>query len=94
MDHMLDDRQIGINELDQSDEVVSNYNAKSSRRISAMNLSEIDEAAEEDFEEELEMLLSSLIINPKVKYSETIVYPKIFVEFIESRMIKSRDQKA
>ena len=37
---------------------------------------------EEDFEEEMEELMEKIILHPKTKYSETIVYPKVLLELL------------
>lgn len=49
---------------------------------------ELEAVEEEDFEEEMEELMEKLILHPKTKYSETIVYPKVLIQFLEEKMKK------
>lgn len=49
---------------------------------------EMEVVEEEDFEEEMEELMEKIILHPKTKYSETIVYPKVLLELLEEKMIR------
>ena len=49
-------------------------------------MKDIEDIQEEDIEEEMEKFLSKIILHHKIKYSEAIVYPKVFVEFLERKL--------
>jgi hypothetical protein len=60
-------------------------NSQKLKKRKAMEFVEIEEKEEEDFELEMEELLNRLIISTKITYSEIIAYPRIFVDFLDSR---------
>lgn len=54
-------------------------------RKKAFSFENLEDKEEEDIHSEMEDLLNRLIISPKIKYSYIIAYPKIFVEFLNSK---------
>ena len=56
------------------------------RIMESLNLKDIEDIQEEDIEEEMERFLSQLILHHKIKFSEAIVYPKAFTEFLETKL--------
>ena len=41
---------------------------------------------EEDFETELSEMLEKMVVSPLIKYSELVVSPRIFVEYLQSKL--------
>lgn len=58
-----------------------------SKLMESLHLKDIEDLQEEDIEEEMEKFLSNLILHHKIKYSEAIVYPKVFTEFLERKLL-------
>lgn len=54
-------------------------------RKKAFAFENLEDKEEEDIHSEMEDLLNRFIISPKIKYSYIIAYPKIFVEFLNSK---------
>ena len=47
-----------------------------------------NQKSEVQLEEEMENFYSKLILHHKIKYSEIIVYPKPFTDFLERKLLK------
>lgn len=86
---IINDWEINIEELELSQEVKKKYSKKSGSSSNSetkkINLKEIEERDEEDFESEISELLSKLIIHPKVKYNQMHANPKPFLDFLKSK---------
>lgn len=41
----------------------------------------------------MEKILSKIILHHKIRYSEAIVYPKIFTDFLEKKLLDVRESK-
>lgn len=82
----MEDLNITPHELNMPPKKKSS-NRHLNKRKKTLNLHSIDmlEVEEEDFQEEMEELLNRLIVSPKVKFSEIIAYPRIFVKFLNSK---------
>jgi hypothetical protein len=91
----MDDWEIDVNELELSQDAKDKYLRRPplGRHQSSekMNLDEIEEIAEEDIESELSEMLDKLVINPKIKYNEIVASPKVFVDFLKSKLVPPND---
>jgi hypothetical protein len=91
--HLIQDRHILIDEIELLEEKDASRERVSSHGIimtkifqSPANFNEIEDLQEEDIEEEMEKILSKIILHHKLQYSEAIVYPKVFTAFLEGKL--------
>lgn len=54
--------------------------------MQSLNLDDVQDLTDEDIEEEMEKILSKIILHHKIQYSETIVYPKVLTQFLEMKL--------
>ena len=58
--------------------------------MESLNIKDIEDLKEEDIEEEMEKVLGKIILHHKIQYSETIVYPKVFTDYLENKLTPPR----
>jgi hypothetical protein len=88
--HLIKDRNILTSEIemdnfDNLSETIETFPSRNlimTRLLRNLNIDQIEDLKEEDIEEEMEKILSKIILHHKIQYSEAIVYPKILVEFL------------
>ena len=90
---IMEDWEIDVNELELSKDAKDKYlrgpplgRQQSSEK---MKMDEMEDIAEEDIESELSEMLDKLVINPKIRYNEIVASPKVFVDFLKSKLVPS-----
>lgn len=94
--NLMDDHNIFLDEIELNSDPQERANTQHniviiSKLLDHVNLGEIEDIEEEDIEEAMEKVLSKVLLHPNIKFTEAIVYPKPFVEFLENKLKNSKE---